>query len=204
MDNLWVYILGFGAQALFSARVLVQWLISEKQKRVVSPTIYWQLSLFASILFSVYGWLRGDFAIIIGQIFTYYIYIWNLKNKNVWQQYSSFLRWITLVLPFVLVACLFIGGDNTIDHLFKNISFNLLIFGTIGQIIFTLRFVYQWWYSYVHHESLLPIGFWVMSIAGAAITVIYGIYRRDPVLILGHGVGLIVYSRNLWLMIKSR
>lgn len=204
MDNLWVYTLGFGAQLLFSARVLIQWIISEKKKRVVSPSIYWQLSLLASILFSVYGWLRGDFAIIIGQIFTYYIYIWNLKNKQVWQQYNPLARNLILAFPFILAACLMIWGDNPIDHLFENISFNLLIFGTIGQIVFTLRFVYQWWYSYKKHESLLPVGFWLMSIAGATITVVYGIYRRDPVLIIGHGMGLIAYSRNLWLMIKNK
>ena len=81
MDSSWfIYALGFLAQGLFSARMIVQWIISEKEKRATSPTIYWLLSLIASILFFIYGWLRQDFAIMLGQVISYYIYIWNLKT----------------------------------------------------------------------------------------------------------------------------
>lgn len=71
-----ITIIGFAAQALFSARMLVQWILSERAKRVLSPTIFWALSLLGSILLCLYGWLRADFAIILGQIFSYYIYIY--------------------------------------------------------------------------------------------------------------------------------
>ena len=65
MDSSWyIYALGFVGQILFSARVLVQWLMSEKQKKVVNPTIFWVLSLVASIVYFVYAYLRNDFSII--------------------------------------------------------------------------------------------------------------------------------------------
>ena len=52
MESVFVYVLGFLAQGLFSARILVQWIMSERAKKVVSPTIFWILSLIASYLFS--------------------------------------------------------------------------------------------------------------------------------------------------------
>ena len=44
---------------------------------------------------------------------------------------------------------------------------------------------------------MLPAGFWIISLTGSAIIVIYGIIRLDPVIILGQGIGFISYSRNL-------
>lgn len=46
---------GFSAQAMFSARIAVQWLMSEKARKVVSPTAFWVLSLCGSLLLCVYG-----------------------------------------------------------------------------------------------------------------------------------------------------
>lgn len=200
MDNQpWYFVIGFIAQGLFSIRVLIQWMMSEKAKKVVSPTVYWQISLFASFLFSIYGWLRGDFAIILGQIFSYYIYIWNLNSKHHWKRLHPIARYIILFTPVVALIYVLYNGDSSSTRLFGNIPIGLLLFGSAGQIIFTFRFIYQWWYSRSRDESLLPVGFWVLSLIGSAITIVYGIYRRDPVLIIGQSAGFIAYSRNLWL-----
>ena len=72
-----------------------------------------------------------------------------------------------------------------------------LIFGSAAKVVFKLRFIYQWYYSYKHNESLLPAGFWVISLLGSFIISAYGIIRVDPVLILGQSVGFIAYTRNL-------
>ena len=80
---MYIYILGFLAQALFSARILVQWILSEKAKKVVSPTIFWVLSMAASYMLFIYGWLRDDFAIMLGQVIAYYIYIYGISMKKV-------------------------------------------------------------------------------------------------------------------------
>lgn len=205
MDNLWYFMVGFTAQILFSSRVIVQWMISEKEKKVVSPTIYWQLSLLASFLFLLYGWLRGDFSIILGQFLSYYIYIWNLKIKDYWKKLYSPVRILILLVPFFCLTYLIVNGQDTIERLFafEDISLGLLLFGSAGQLIFTLRFIYQWQYSRMRHKSLLPVGFWMLSIIGSFIIIIYGIFRHDPVLIIGHGIGLIIYMRNLWLLKKE-
>ncbi|HAI18974.1 MAG TPA: lauroyl acyltransferase, partial [Xanthomarina gelatinilytica] len=71
MSNWIIYSIGFLAQILFSSRLIVQWLTSEKQKQVTTPTLFWSLSLMASFLLFVYGYLRNDFAIMFGQALTY-------------------------------------------------------------------------------------------------------------------------------------
>ena len=73
----------------------------------------------------------------------------------------------------------------------------LIIFGSAGQIIFTLRFVYQWLYSVKRGESVLPAGFWIISLSGSIIIMAYALVRHDPVLILGQIFGLVAYTRNL-------
>ena len=202
-SNNWYFVLGFLAQGLFSARMLVQWVLSEKEKKVVSPTIYWQLSLLASFLFSIYGWLRGDFAIILGQIFSYYIYIWNLNNKNHWKNMHILARITIIFTPIIALGFVLYNSEQSIERLFGNIPLGLLLIGSAGQIIFTFRFIYQWWYSKSRGESLLPSGFWILSIIGSLITISYGIFRKDPVLIIGQGAGFITYARNLWLAKKQ-
>lgn len=200
-----VYSIGFVAQGFFSARILVQWILSEKARKVVSPNAYWVCSLIGSVLLFNYGWMRDDFSIIFGQLISYYIYIWNLSIKGLWQKMHPVFRVILFSLP--IAAIVFTLGDITqfVNDFFRNekVPIWLLIFGSAGQLIFTLRFIYQWYYSYQRHESILPVGFWIISLIGSAIIVSYGIFRFDPVLILGQSVGFIAYSRNILLFKKS-
>jgi lipid-A-disaccharide synthase-like uncharacterized protein len=204
MENYWYFVLGFTAQALFSARMFVQWIMSEKSKKVVSPVIYWQLSLLASFLFFIYGWLRADFAIILGQLFSYYIYIWNLNIQDHWKKIHIVFRIIILLTPAIVICMLLATERGHLERLWTEMPLGLLIFGSIGQIIFTFRFIYQWWYSRKLGKSILPNGFWILSIVGSLCIVLYGIYRRDPVLIIGQSAGFLTYSRNLFLNKKSK
>ena len=196
-----IYVIGFLAQVFFSARILLQWILSERAKKVISPAIFWQLSIVGAYLLFVYGWLRDDFAIILGQIISYYIYIWNLDKKHQWKKLPFVIRTLLLLTPVAAILYMLKDASAFVDQFFRNekIPLWLLIYGSMGQIIFTLRFVYQWIYSKRKDESLLPIGFWVISLFGSLIIVSYAIYRRDPVLILGQSTGLIAYSRNIYL-----
>lgn len=196
-----VYIIGFLAQAFFSARILFQWILSERAKTVLSPSIFWILSLAGSYLLCLYGWLRDDFSIVLGQFISYYIYLWNLNEKGVWRKMHVVARWVLGITPILAVAFVLHDFDRFIETFFKNenIPLWLIVFGSMGQIIFTFRFVYQVFYSYRNKESLLPSGFWILSLIGSSVIVSYGIVRSDPVLILGQSIGFIAYSRNLFL-----
>lgn len=199
MHDYLMFAIGFLAQAFFSARILFQWILSERAKQVVSPTIYWVLSIFGAYLLFIYGWLRDDFAIIFGQMISYYIYIWNLNEKGVWRKLHLLAKIILLGTPLIAFGMVFHNLPAFINTFFRNENLPLwmILFGSTGQIIFTLRFVYQWYESSKQNESILPGGFWIISLIGSGIIIAYGIYRLDPVLILGQSVGFIAYSRNL-------
>lgn len=204
-EPFWIYAVGFLAQGFFSARILVQWLMSEKARRVLSPTIFWVLSIIGSYLLCIYGWLRDDFAIVLGQCISYYIYLWNLNIKGVWKKVPLIFRIILLLTPVVAAAFMLENTADVIDKLFRNedIPLWLVIYGCSGQILFTLRFIYQWYYSRRSGESELPAGFWIISLTGSLLIVSYAIIRHDPVLILGQSFGLIAYIRNLCILRKQ-
>ena len=76
------FFVGILAQCCFSARVFIQWILSERDKTIVSPTAFWYLSLLGSILMFYYGTMRNDWPIIIGQLATYYIFDAKLLQKS--------------------------------------------------------------------------------------------------------------------------
>ncbi|MGE7955684.1 lipid-A-disaccharide synthase N-terminal domain-containing protein [Pseudomonas sp. NPDC089530] len=79
-----------------------------------------------------------------------------------------------------------------------------LIVGFTGQLVFTGRFALQWLYSEYKKRSLIPVGFWYLSLVGSALLLAYAIYRQDPVFIIGQSFGFIVYLRNLQLIARSK
>ena len=81
----------------------------------------------------------------------------------------------------------------TVDHVW-------LAVGLLGQGFFFSRFLVQWWASERARRSVVPITFWYFSLGGGVVLLAYSIYKMDPVFILGQGVGLFVYMRNLYLI----
>jgi len=50
----------------------------------------------------------------------------------------------------------------------------------------------------------LPVGFWAISLFGSSVIIAYGIFRLDPVLILGQSFGFVAYIRNLVIGFKEK
>lgn len=69
---------GFGAQLLFTARMLVQWIASERAKASVVPTAFWVLSALGGLMLLTYFLRRGDPVGVLGQAFGLTIYARNL------------------------------------------------------------------------------------------------------------------------------
>ena len=77
-------------------------------------------------------------------------------------------------------------------------------FGLIAQLAFAARFLVQWIASERAGKSVVPLAFWFFSICGGLLTLIYGLVKREPVIIIGQLVSNIIYVRNLMLIFKSR
>jgi lipid-A-disaccharide synthase-like uncharacterized protein len=74
----WWVLLGFAAQALFTARFLVQWIASERAGRSVIPIAFWFFSIGGGLLLLVYALYRRDPVFIAGQAFGVFVYARNL------------------------------------------------------------------------------------------------------------------------------
>lgn len=79
-----------------------------------------------------------------------------------------------------------------------------VVFGLLGQLMFTGRFLVQWIASERAKKSVVPILFWYFSMGGGLILLAYAIYRKDPVFVLGQSLGVFIYARNLWLIRRER
>jgi len=79
-----------------------------------------------------------------------------------------------------------------------------LVIGLLGQLMFTARFIVQWIASERAGKSVVPVIFWYFSLLGGAIVLAYGIHRVEPVIILGQLPGVLIYSRNLWLIHRAK
>ena len=118
---------------------------------------------------------------------------------------SEFLPGGMSIFPIFIVIYAYNNGEYDINQLFNNedIPLWLLLLGIFSQLIFTLRFIYQWIYSEKTKTSQLPVGFWRMSVVGASLILTYAIFREDPVLFIGHIAGLVIYIRNIFIWKKQ-
>lgn len=84
-------------------------------------------------------------------------------------------------------------------------SVNLWLFiGLFGQFLFSMRFILQWLASEKIKQSVVPNLFWYFSLAGGIVLLLYAFYRRDPVFILGQSVGIFIYLRNIYFIMRYR
>ncbi|HXM07187.1 MAG TPA: lipid-A-disaccharide synthase N-terminal domain-containing protein, partial [Candidatus Acidoferrum sp.] len=79
-----------------------------------------------------------------------------------------------------------------------------ILLGYAGQALFAMRFIVQWVASERVGRSVIPVAFWFFSIGGGAVLFVYALYIRDPVFIIGQGLGLFVYLRNLHFVFRER
>lgn len=78
VEEIVMYTVGFGGQAMFTMRFLVQWLTSEKNRKSVIPIAFWYFSLAGGATLFVYAVWQRDPVIMLGQATGLFIYIRNL------------------------------------------------------------------------------------------------------------------------------
>src|SRR6516165_1141552 len=76
--------------------------------------------------------------------------------------------------------------------------------GLIAQFLFSMRFLVQWIASERAGRSVVPVTFWLFSIGGGTLLLIYALYRKDIVFIAGQAFGVFVYLRNLHFVLRDR
>ena len=79
-----------------------------------------------------------------------------------------------------------------------------VLVGFIAQGLFSMRFLVQWIASERAGRSVIPLAFWLFSIGGGLLLLVYALYRKDPVFIAGQAFGVFVYLRNLNFVLRER
>ena len=79
-----------------------------------------------------------------------------------------------------------------------------VLLGFIAQAMFTMRFVVQWIASERAGHSVIPVAFWIFSIFGGVLLLVYALYRKDAVFIAGQAFSFFVYARNLYFVLRDR
>jgi|SRR5581483_6001824 len=103
----------------------------------------------------------------------------------------------------MLVDIANVVGGYLHDVFVTNLDWWVLL-GFVAQAFFTARFLVQWIASERAGRSVIPISFWLFSIGGGALLLIYALYRKDPVFIAGQAFSFFVYSRNLFFVLRER
>lgn len=94
------------------------------------------------------------------------------------------------------------------DNLMKNLGGGeataWTIFGLTANLCFAGRFVLQWWISEKKGKSVIPIGFWYLSLLGGVMMLIYTVHVGKVPLILGAIFTPFIALRNLVLVRRQR
>jgi lipid-A-disaccharide synthase-like uncharacterized protein len=93
-------------------------------------------------------------------------------------------------------------GDYLYDIFVAKFDF-WLAFGLVAQLAFAARFLIQWIMSERAGKSVVPMAFWFFSVAGGTMTLIYGLVKREPVIIFGQLLSNVIYVRNIMLIWKN-
>jgi len=206
MDSpLWVYLLGLVAMGVYGSRILIQWYMSEKSHRVESPGIYWVLSSLGAVLLYVYGWLRKDLSIIVGESLGYYVYMWNIGILGLYKRVPRVVFILQALFPLVIIGLIIRDWPVFVDTFLHNeyVPLGLLLFGIAGQVTYEIRSIYQLVYSVRRHQSVLPLGHWVLAVIGSLMIITYGLIRHDWVLAIGQ-FSIFFSVRNLMICLSSR
>jgi lipid-A-disaccharide synthase-like uncharacterized protein len=194
-----VLLLGFFSQGLFGLRLLIQLWHTEKHKTTQAPLLYWYTSLWAALLYLLYGVIRQDVVIIIGQVITYFIYIRNIQLQGRWNSVPILLRLFYVIMPVIMLVVFAFSMTNI-----SMISLSSAIFwiGFVGQLMMNMRFVIQWIYAERMNTAVFSIFFWYVSIVGSMLLIIYGCWHPlhgfDPVIILSQLLAMLVYVRSVY------
>lgn len=217
----WLYPLGFLSAGAFSGRMLLQWVSSEAKGRSTVMPAFWILSLIGNILLAAHSFIQIQIHVCLIQACNGVI---SWRNLNLMQPKESQVTLQTTLLAMAGAVLSVIGAFWIQSHYLMedtsawfripstpwqsstgtNISIAWHLIGFFGLALFASRFWIQWLGAEIHKKSYLSGSFWWASLIGDLVCTIYFFAIGDPVNYLGPLFGLVVYTRNLMLIHKSK
>ena len=189
----WTFI-GLVGNALFSTRVLIQWITSEKHRKSMAPATFWWTSLAATVVMILYSLQRAELAFLLGYSINIVPYVRNLvlihSPRRTWH-----------ILSYVISATVFVVSLLLMRYVgVPLVHSNWVYFGIAGVLIWNTRFILQWVHAEAKGESILPLWFWIWSLTGQMFCLVYSLILHDLVFILGFLFNGIPIARNIMLI----
>jgi len=203
----WVTIFGLAGNLLFTGRVLVQWITSERRRESVVPVSFWWMSLFAAVILMAYALMRynardiydPDLPMFLGLSVTLVPYIRNLRIH--YRPERPPRRGMQILLPAAaLIFVVIYGLIQNLEHQHKW----LFALGLAGNAIYCSRFIIAWVQSEQQRRAVLPLSFWYLSMIGSLLLLAYSLMRADLVFILGFLFNSFPFLRNIILIRRFR
>ena len=183
MTDTWrsvLYPLGLLSSMAFGLRFLVQWWVSEKQKRSVVIPLFWKLSITGNMLLFIHSIIQVHFPICLIQALQSVLAWRNLNLLKPKEKHLPFPYVIVLLLVAALftIGCFIIQGhlDSGFtewlrsphslgnEHAPREIPLYMHFLGMLGVGALSLRFWIQWWQAEQNQKSELKKTFWWLGL----------------------------------------
>lgn len=183
--------LGWLGQGFFFLRFLLQWLASERARRIVVPALFWHLSLHGAAYVTAYALFVRDPVFVAGPLVNLFIYGRNLaliRNRRPLSRDALLPFGLGLLAFAALVPAASLRFDQPVAW---------VVVGVTGQLCWISRFPLQWVVSERLGRATLPTSFFWISFAGSVLLLAYAIHLLDPIFIAGQALNPLLYGRNL-------
>jgi lipid-A-disaccharide synthase-like uncharacterized protein len=210
------FTLGLAPSLFFGARFYIQWIASERKKQSYTPEIFWRLSFIGNLLSIIHYWVQLQLPFLLIQCVNGFI-SWrhiSLKNKKKIAPFRKSVFHLGLILCAVMILhwtqlklwdldIPLFDGPLAISKQ-SSLSLIWVTVGSLGTLLFGSRFLIQWWQTEHSSNKRFSLLFWLLSIAGGVLCLIYSIKIKDTVSCVNFGLGLIPYTRNILLIYKEK
>ena len=204
-------VLGTAGGFLFYTRFYIQWIVSERKKRSVVPTIFWYQSSVGSVMLLIYAFMSQSPLGALSQSLNIVIYSRNLihiwREKGVLTKQRRKLVQGSVILV-VLVATALVARTWMREYQIQQAAPDAaeawfwLFIGLIGQGLFACRLLIQWAATELARKSVVPTAFWHLSIMATSLTLLCYAHRREWIFAIGQCANILIYARNLWFIYR--
>lgn len=198
----WVQALGWLGQGLFFSRGLVQWLQSERAGKSVSTPTFWWLSLLGTLLLTFSSAYQDQPILVASFAINLGIYGRNLLLCSARLRHVQVHPLLAACLALAMALALWSAGPPR-PHEAEQVSALWQALGTLGLVLWSSRFLYQWWASERRGASHFDATFWWLSLAGNVPMLAYALRLGEPLYIASFALGPLTQSRNLVLIYRA-
>lgn len=211
-----LYYLGFISSILFGTRMLLQWVQSEKAEKSVASLLFWKISITANIINAIHCFIQLQYPLCLIQTGNIVL---SWRNFEIITQKPGSISKVFLLIAMLcgIVTLGFwvqsLGSNHFIwsriplipwqKYKIDDVDLFWPIIGYFGTALFALRFWIQWWQAETKNESHFSPSFWLISLIGALLALVYFVRIHDLSNIIAYSTGLIPYVRNLILSRKT-